>query len=280
MRCNAAGGVSTSGQCAHSRKQRLSHSLAARKYTSGPTLSKRATGHPVGRGFAADWQPDASMICDAIPQEISLAVWLRSSYSILALTAPAAVALLAHVCPDVVNRIGAKLSPASDGRALSIIFTDDPDGSRSGAHCDPKPTLIVSLVGKRTVWLARPEAAHTRAPRVPSSMGTVQYLGDECDPAVSSTTAHHWVEWHSPIEVCEGNALYIPEGWWHSVTASPKAVGLALDIAVGSLACTAQVYCLFQRVAPVPRRAARGWSSARTCKCHWRKAVQDYYGMG
>jgi hypothetical protein len=259
--------------------------LAARKHKNRSTLAKCATGHPVGCGFAADWQPNASMICDSLPQdqEMSLAVWLRSSYSVLALTGPAAVALLAHVCPDVVNRVGAKLSPASDGRALSIIVTDDPAGSRSGAHCDPKPTLIVSLVGKRTVWLARPEAAHARAPRAPttsSSLGAVQYLGDECDPAVSgTTTAHHWVGWHSPVEVGQGSALYIPEGWWHSVMASPKAVGLALDIAVGSLACPAQVYYLFQRVAPVPRRAARGWSSARTCKCHWSKAMQEYYGM-
>ena len=156
-------------------------------------------------------------------------------------------------------------------------------------------TIIFCHVGKREVWLARPQESDSRLPRLDSADGRgPKLLDDVCDPVVSSV-AEQYLLWREPVE-CKsgvvastgvvlhaGDALYVPEGWWHSVKAVTQegetrgAVGIALEVRKGSVNVACAMPCMFKGVGPSARRAAFEWRTWQQCMRKWAPAVGAWY---
>ena len=105
-----------------------------------------------------------------------------------------------------------------------------------------------------------------------------------------SPDARKYLSWQSPLKFSKsgvavdsgvilepGDALYIPEGWWHSVEACTQegrdcpggrgAVGIALEVVRGSVNVPCSKPWVFKGVGPCARRADikwRGWRAVLT----------------
>ncbi|KAI2628140.1 Clavaminate synthase-like protein [Xylaria nigripes] len=94
-------------------------------------------------------------------------------------------------------------------------------------HRDPNPNLFCQLVGSKAVRLLRPKAGLSVFQQVRRSLGASgnsrlrgpeMMEGPERDGIHRAIWADHDVEgdiWQAMLE--PGDALFIPQGWWHSV---------------------------------------------------------------
>lgn len=240
---------------------------------------------------AEPWRPTFQHIVDVLPKETCS--WLQQTYTVVAITLSATRDLLGWLVPKLEEKTGAHIVERS-GRASSIIFTSS--WSASGAHADVMDTIIFCHVGKREVWLAAPSNSDSKLPRLDLADGRgPKLLDDVCDPVVSSM-AQQYLSWGEPVELCTsasitntgvilhaGDALFVPEGWWHSVKAATQksekrgAVGIALEVRKGSVNVSHALPYVFKGVGPSARRTAFEWRTWQKCMREWAPAVTAWY---
>jgi hypothetical protein len=124
-------------------------------------------------------------------------------------------ALLEDVAPDE-----AVFDPAELGRCASLWF--GPAGTVTPLHHDTTNILFCQVYGRKRVRLAAP--AETAL--IWGARGF--YAGVDCDdprfredPGLAEVLV-------KDVELAAGEALFIPAGWWHRVTALEVSINLSL----------------------------------------------------
>ncbi|TGJ86322.1 hypothetical protein E0Z10_g2435 [Xylaria hypoxylon] len=94
-------------------------------------------------------------------------------------------------------------------------------------HRDPNPNLFCQLVGSKAVRFLRPRAGLSVFQDVRRSLGVAgnsRFRGPEMMDGPERDGLHRaiWVDPNASREICEavlspGDALFIPQGWWHTV---------------------------------------------------------------
>ena len=183
------------------------------------------------------WRPTADSIVDVLYHGGS---FRESSHTIVAITLLAALKLLAWVAPKLLLATGAVVIRRRQ-RALGVILSCQL--SCSGLHKDPDDTFVLSIAGKRSVWVAAPAAVSDRIPRQNGrTLDGMIFLSDIYDPALpnappgSLSTTIVWQE----FTLNAGDGLFIPRGWWHSVRSIEGSIGLAIEIQRGSIGATVE----------------------------------------
>ena len=137
--------------------------------------------------------------------------------------------------PDIVSKVGrGDVYDASIWIGIAPTYTP--------LHRDPNPNIIVQLAGHKTVRLLPPDAGLNVFAMVQDSlgkMGSATFRGEEmmmgeegrllddlvwdhktqCDKLFSSGVEAH---------LAQGDGLFIPKGWWHSV----KGLGTGITASV------------------------------------------------
>ncbi|KAK0704101.1 hypothetical protein B0T21DRAFT_377941 [Apiosordaria backusii] len=93
-------------------------------------------------------------------------------------------------------------------------------------HCDPNPNYFCQIYGKKVVRLLPPGLGKSLFRKVQAELGQTgssTIRGDEMMQGAERTllTEKVWTE-EAPeeimeVEVAQGDSLFIPKGWWHSV---------------------------------------------------------------
>ena len=111
--------------------------------------------------------------------------------------------------------------PAS--RSGATLFLSYDYWTSSGAHYDENHSLLVSLAGKRLVWVSRATWPMNRR-----FMHSPWALKPPFDPATASVESvrEGWTKW----ELSPGDAIFLPRGMWHSVLAPPGSVALSIEV--------------------------------------------------
>ncbi|KAI1274658.1 hypothetical protein F5Y07DRAFT_372399 [Xylaria sp. FL0933] len=122
--------------------------------------------------------------------------------------------------PEIVSRVS-----KGDVYSSSIWLGLQP--TYTPLHRDPNPNLFCQLVGSKAVRLLRPRAGLSVFQDVRRSLGTAgdsRFRGTEMMEGPERDGLHRaiWVEPEASREIWEallhpGDALFIPQGWWHSV---------------------------------------------------------------
>jgi len=252
-----------------------------------PRERRSATGQhrdPRGRrphaGADEVWSPTQEDVLEVIADPPGCC-WRKQQYAAVAITVLATKTMLAWLMPQLGVVTGARVADRG-GRGASIVLTRS--FSRSGAYADHMDTVVYCHLGQRKVWLAKPLDTDGSLPRTDKRDGKEpKLLTDACDPVVSPD-AREFLRWLKPVDCSEsgaveggiilhaGDALYIPQGWWHSVEASTQlgegskgAVGVALEVARGSVNVPCAKPWVFKGVGPCARRAAHEWRSWKSC---------------
>ncbi|KAI1424676.1 Clavaminate synthase-like protein [Xylaria sp. FL1777] len=122
--------------------------------------------------------------------------------------------------PDIVDQVG-----KGDIYSSSIWLGLQP--TYTPLHRDPNPNLFCQLVGSKAVRLLRPRAGLSVFQDVRRSLGTAgnsRFRGPEMMEGPERDGLHRaiWVNLDASKEIWQamlnpGDALFIPQGWWHSV---------------------------------------------------------------
>jgi hypothetical protein len=95
--------------------------------------------------------------------------------------------------------------------------------------------------------------------------------------------------WQPPVKLEAGDAIWIKEGWWHSVGSQAGGVAVPIEITSGPILCK-NTPCVFRHVGPghvvggrnsghlVSRRV--GWASAAAVLEMWRPALAVFHYKG
>ena len=67
-----------------------------------------------------------------------------------------------------------------------------------------------------------------RIPREPRRDGEPIYLPSAYDPSRHAVSELH-VKWQAPLTLRAGDAVYIPEGWWHCISSEAGGVAVAIE---------------------------------------------------
>ncbi len=139
--------------------------------------------------------------------------------------------------PDLVTRAGkGDVYDASIWMGISPTYTP--------LHFDPNPNLFVQLAGHKTVRLLPPDIGHTLFVRVQNSLGktsSAKFRGEEMmqgeearlfDDIIWNDETHgdKVASMGYEAQLAQGDGLFIPRGWWHSV----KGVGSGITASVSS----------------------------------------------
>ena len=174
---------------------------------------------------------------------LALEMWVPSEESVVEVEgeAPRVVigvhaddvpSMLRWVAPALATTIEPKLARRSASargrRGASIIFTTAI--SSSGPHKDDEDTLLLSVSGERRVWFAAPRDVDERVLKrtTQKRLGAPVYLPAEFDP--SCNPPRDGVRWREPVLLMAGDAMWLPRGCWHCVSAPPGAVAMPLEI--------------------------------------------------
>lgn len=140
-------------------------------------------------------------------------------------------ALLQQLCDAMTQRPLQELASCLGPWVISLLYLGPP-GTLTPAHYDAYDNVYLQLSGRKSFLLFDPRAGAAGLRPLPS---------------------HHRYEWRSPLDLerlsagdmealrgqgCEvvlspGEALFIPSGWWHHVTALEDGVGFASSVADG-----------------------------------------------
>ena len=104
----------------------------------------------------------------------------------------------------------------------SLIFFVSLTDSFSGVHFDDTPSVLLCLAGNREIWVAPPGLKRACALRHPR--GFPRYL--DLDPRSDTNRHPSWKQ----VLLTEGQAVFIPAGWWHVVYGSVGSIGLSMDV--------------------------------------------------
>ncbi|KAF1835520.1 Clavaminate synthase-like protein [Decorospora gaudefroyi] len=114
--------------------------------------------------------------------------------------------------------------------------------TRTPLHRDPNPNLFVQLAGKKTVRMLRPAAGRvmyeTVRQQIDQAGGTANMRGEEMMQGreMEALEAAVWSDevgkggtlgYHA--ELRSGDALYIPNGWWHAVRGVGKGANASVN---------------------------------------------------
>ncbi|KAJ3558523.1 hypothetical protein NPX13_g9687 [Xylaria arbuscula] len=122
--------------------------------------------------------------------------------------------------PDIVSQVG-----KGDIYGSSIWLGLQP--TYTPLHRDPNPNLFCQLAGWKAVRLLRPEVGQSVFEQVRRSLGTAvnsRFRGPEMMHGPERDRLHRAI-WGEPdglrdiwqATVSPGDALFIPQGWWHSI---------------------------------------------------------------
>ena len=95
--------------------------------------------------------------------------------------------------------------------------------SSSTCHYDPYPNLLCVVAGKKTVWLASPDARHLlRAFPVWDESGNharrdLRFLNEKSEAAKDQ---------FFQADLHPGDVLFLPEGWYHQVVSQPETLAV------------------------------------------------------
>ncbi|MCJ1243717.1 hypothetical protein MMC30_000914 [Trapelia coarctata] len=112
-------------------------------------------------------------------------------------------------------------------------------------HSDPNPNLFVQLVGTKKIRLLDPIAGQRTFANVQARLGGLErvsekYLGPELMQGVGKDL-HKAQIWSDPIPLVDGeviyeahleggDALFIPNGWWHSIKGTGEGVTASVSL--------------------------------------------------
>lgn len=115
-------------------------------------------------------------------------------------------------------------------------------------HCDPNPNLFVQLVGTKEVRLLDPVAGLRTFANVQARLGGLdkvaeKHLGHELMKGLGKDL-HKAQIWTDPVPLGHGeviyeaqleggDALFIPNGWWHSIKGSGEGVTASVSLDLG-----------------------------------------------
>ena len=172
---------------------------------------------------------DADGIARFLPSDdAALSVgWSRAAYSIVRLAHSESERLINTVAPGLLEKLQLRVSgrDVKAGEELLhvgaeiILFRSM---ARSGAHYDATPSVLVPIVGERTVWLA-PRETFSEAPRGRAD----SVLHPTLDPAEGGSESG-W------MRVCAqpGRVVYLPRGEWHSVQSNAGSIAISLSVSM------------------------------------------------
>ena len=287
---NRAARMRYAAQAQERRLNKKKEPPRSRSSRTAAALQQDPRGWRPRAGAGAKWAPTNADIVEVLA--VPGIDWMEQRRVVIAVNLAAANAMLDWLVPRCKEVTGAKIA-ARNGRGSSMILTAD--RCTSGAHADGMGTIIYCHVGRREVWIAEPKDTDDSLPRVQSGVGAREpkLLADVCDPVTSPQTAKQYLTWRKPVE-CDpgtvhtgailnpGEAIFIPEGWWHSVCADrdsdrkrpPGAVGIALEVACNSMnvSCRTKPY-MFGRCGSSSRRAV--WKSWKECMRVWEGLVNN-----
>jgi hypothetical protein len=114
-------------------------------------------------------------------------------------------------------------------------------------HRDPNPNIFRQLYGSKVVRILPPRAGEAVFKKIQSSIGgsaSSRLRGEEMMQGPEKNLLHDaiWGEEGSggrtihEARLAAGDALYLPEGWWHSIKSAPS------DAGVGA-ACQGELNC-------------------------------------
>ena len=200
--------------------------------------------------------------------------WQCAAYTIVRVAAIEAQQLVDTVAPGLMDTLQLELGGrdvAVEGEKplhISVEIILSQTQASSGAHYDDTPSILVPIVGKRTVWCAQ-KAQFADAPRGNAD----SFLHPELDPA-DSGPKEGWTE-HS---VPPGCVVYLPRRDWHSVRSEARSIALSVSVrpirgfdeaGLPDLGCR-------RGVAPT-EPVAGGWSSPRAFARMWDRSGRMHF---
>ena len=119
-------------------------------------------------------------------------------------------------------------TPVGDaGERYETAFWIGPAGARTGIHYDAVDALLHQLHGAKRIQLWPPSARRSLYPSSKYNHGAELSLVDAAAPNLTEHPAFAEAQSLSVL-LSAGSALFLPAGWWHSVTSLDTTVSLAL----------------------------------------------------
>jgi hypothetical protein len=109
-----------------------------------------------------------------------------------------------------------------------VWLTAADEVSRSATHFDEPNSVLLLTAGEKRVWLAPPAIANS-FPKcdVRGASSSKLAFDSEHAPEVAGASRHSL--WQL-VNLRQGDALYLPSGWWHQVVSEPGTVALSLPV--------------------------------------------------
>lgn len=112
---------------------------------------------------------------------------------------------------------------APDSRPDSYLLWFGPAGTRTPLHHDPNSVLFCQIYGRKRYWMVQPGEMSL----ILNEDGFYSPIDVEAPdlnryPELQSARVH-------TFEIAPGEALFIPQGWWHQVRSLDIAISVTLD---------------------------------------------------